>query len=70
MTNYQRDLLSDYTHFMRNISNACLVISEWAQNHGEKSPEDVNWGDVVFANNIYAQLVDLAQECNLTVKTI
>lgn len=70
MKKNKRDPVAEYAFYMRNIANACLVLSEWTHNHGGKSPEEITFGDVCFAQDIYSLVLDITTTCNLEVKTV
>ena len=70
MKKNKRDPVAEYAFYMRNIDNACLVLSEWSHNHGGKSPEEINFGDVSFAQGVYSCLLNVAELCNVEVKTV
>ena len=64
----QERALRSFVHYMRNISNVCKAISEWAENLDAKSPDEVTWSDSCDASYTYSQVLEIAERLNLSVK--
>lgn len=60
----------EYAHLLRNIENACLCISEWANNQEHDNVAIANWGDVGSAAKVYEDLKEIGEFLDITIKEV
>lgn len=66
----KNDAIVAYVKMVRNVHNAAMCISEYAINQGEQDPDAITWADVGSLNKVYADLLEIARFCNITVKEV
>lgn len=53
--------ISEYIAIMGEISNAAQRLTEWADNHGDKMPDTITWGNVGHAQSVLSSLRDVLE---------
>ena len=67
------DARKEFIRLVRNIQNACLCITEWAEQSEANAMERgsrINWGHVGSANKVLKDLKEIGEFLDISIKEV